>query len=93
MRTKDVSLPSNELLEEKLSFVSKKNESLVLENNRLNTKVSLLSGQIFELIKSFKRKLLDFTSFAVQESESAKRFKEGVIEDMRVYTEKVRGEV
>lgn len=81
--------PHNELMEDKMNFILKKNEILVLENNKLHNKISLLSGQIFELIKNFKKKILDFNNFALQESESFKKYKEEITNDLNSYLEKV----
>lgn len=69
--------------------MERKNEKLILENNRVNNKLSLLSGQYFELIKTFQKKICDFKSFAIKETESFSKYKENLINDLHLYTEKV----
>ena len=89
MREKENVRPHNELLEDKISFLSNKNEKLILENNKLNNKVSLLSGHYFELIKNFKKKMFDFNKFALQETHSFQNYKDNVQNDLQTYLEKV----
>ena len=72
-----------------MEFLAKKNEKLALENNKLVNKMSMLSGQIFELVKNFKKKILDFNNFALRETETFKNFKEEITRDLNSYIEKV----
>ena len=89
LRDQENELPHNRLLEDKLDFLSQKNEKLALENNKLVNKMSILSGQIFELVKNFKKKILDFNNFALRETETFKKFKEEITHDLNSYIEKV----
>ena len=89
LREQDNSLADNQQNNEKLIFFEKKNEKLVLENNKLKNKISLLSGQYFELIKTFQKKIMDFNSFAIKESETFNQFKENISNDLHLYIEKV----
>lgn len=89
MRDKENLRPHDELIEDKISFISNKNEKLILENNKLNNKVSLLSGHYFELIKNFKKKIFDFNRFAMQETHTFQIYKENVQNDLKTYIEKV----
>lgn len=89
MRGQENELPHNKLLEDKVEFLSKKNERLAVENNKLVNKMSILSGQIFELVKNFKKKILDFNNFALRETETFKSFKEEITRDLNSYIEKV----
>lgn len=89
LREKDNFANNNNQLQDKILFFEKKNENLVLENNKLKNKISLLSGQYFELIKSFQKKILDFNNFATKETDSFNQFKENINNDLYLYIDKV----
>lgn len=89
MREKENFGNNNNQIQDKILFFERKNETLVLENNKLKNKISLLSGQYFELIKSFQKKILDFNNFATKETDSFNQFKDNVLNDLHLYIDKV----